>query len=362
MGLAIYRKYRPKVFEEIIGQENVIKVIKEAARLNRFAHAYIFAGPRGTGKTTLARLIAKTANCESVIDGEPCNKCSSCRSIDEGTNLDVIEIDAASNRGIDDIRNLRENVRVAPAFSKFRIFIIDEAHMLTKEASNALLKTLEEPPANIIFILATTEIEKIPATIRSRTQQFYFQRVSLKQIIDKLQKIIEIEGIKIDKEAVELIASSAEGSFRDAESLLDQLYSFKGKEIKLIDVEQILGKVSFDKLSELAGYLIENNLPAVLERISGINDGGYNLSQFTKDLIQYLRRIAVLKFNPQMESLFEKELSYDHLTVMKKQAQLFKEEHLKLLKNLINAYSQMRYSQFPIIPLEISIIESLKQK
>jgi DNA polymerase-3 subunit gamma/tau len=359
--LALYRKYRPSIFDEIIGQETVARVLKEAARQNRFAHAYLFAGPRGTGKTTAARLIAKIANCGSIHDGEPCNDCSSCRSVDDGINLDVIEIDAASNRGIDEIRNLRENVRVAPAAGKFRIFIIDEAHMLTKEAFNALLKTLEEPPSNVIFILATTEIEKIPATIRSRAQQFYFRRVSLKQIVDKLQKIIKAEEIKIDSETLDLIASSAEGSFRDAESLLDQLYSFKGKDILLADVEQTLGKIGFDRLSEFAGHLLRGNLNAVLETLSAINDGGYNLPQFTKDLIQYLRRAAVLKFNPQMEPLFERELSRDHLAMVTSHAKLFSKDHLKQLKNLIAAYGQMRYSQFPIIPLEIAIIESLKK-
>jgi len=365
--LAIYRKYRPTSFEELVGQETIVRILKEEAKNDKLSHAYILAGPRGTGKTTTARIIAKIANCQKRLNdlkfrknGEPCNSCESCKAIDDGKDFDVIEIDAASNRGIDEIRNLKENIRVAPTKGKFRVFIIDEAHMLTKEAFNALLKTLEEPPVNVIIILATTEIEKIPLTIRSRAQQFYFQRVSLNQIIDKLQKIIKAEGIKIDKEALELIASSAEGSFRDAESLLDQLCSFKGKEIKLIDVEQILGKIGFDKLSELVGYLLEKNLSAVLEKISEINNDGYNLSQFTKDLIQYLRRIAVLKFNPQMENLFKKELSHDHLTIMKKHANLFEENHLRLLKNLIEAYSQMRYSQFPIIPLEISIIESLK--
>lgn len=362
MAIAIYRKYRPSTFDEIIGQETVVRVLKEAARQNRFAHAYIFAGPRGTGKTTAARLIAKIANCAAVKNGEPCNNCSSCRSIDDGLNLDVIEIDAASNRGIDEIRNLKENVRVSPAAAKFKVFIIDEAHMLTKEAFNALLKTLEEPPANVIFILATTEIEKIPATIRSRTQQFYFRRVALRQIVDKLQKIIKEEKIKIDPEALDLIASSAEGSFRDAESLLDQLYSFKGNEIKLKDVEQTLGKISFDRLAEFAGFLLAGKLDQVLESLSSINDGGANLSQFNKDLIQYLRRAAVLKFNPPMESLFQNELTRDHLNMLVAHAKIFKETHLELIKNLIAAYGQMRYSQFPIIPLEISIIESLKQK
>ncbi|MCX7597221.1 MAG: AAA family ATPase, partial [Fischerella sp.] len=198
----------------------------------------------------------------------------------------------------DRIRSLKENIKIPPLMSKNKIYIIDEAHMITKEGFNALLKTLEEPPENVVFILATTEIEKIPVTIRSRTQQFYFKKVSLKDIIKKLLKIIENEKIKISKDALELIASSAEGSFRDAESLLDQIYIFKGKEINLEDVENVLGKVGFDKISKFVSFLLNLELEKSLDYLNSINENGYNLNQFTKDLIQYLRRVAVLKYNP----------------------------------------------------------------
>ncbi|MBI5732946.1 DNA polymerase III subunit gamma/tau [Candidatus Jorgensenbacteria bacterium] len=369
MPLAIYRKYRPTTFDDVIGQDLIVHILQEAAKRGSLAHAYLFAGPRGTGKTTSARLIAKVANCKTRstdpkfrTSGEPCNQCDECRAIDDGRSLDVIEIDAASNRGIDEIRNLKESVRLSPTTATHKVFIIDEAHMLTKEAFNALLKTLEEPPSHAIFILATTEIEKIPVTISSRTQQFYFKRVSLHSIVEKLNHIIKTESLLVSHEALDLIAASAEGSFRDAESLLDQLISFSGKNITLHDVESMVGKVGFEKLSKFVGFILESKLEETIESLSSIAEGGYNLVQFTKDVLQYLRRVAVLKFNPKMSKLFENELVADHLKQLIAHSTHFTDHHLKLIKQLINAYSQMRYSQFPIIPLEVALIENLKKQ
>jgi DNA polymerase-3 subunit gamma/tau len=368
-SLAIYRKYRPASFGELVGQEVIVRILREAARQDKLSHAYLFAGPRGTGKTTTARLIAKVANCEKRNkdekfrkEGQPCNECPTCRAIDDGQSFDVIEIDAASNRGIDEIRNLRESVRVSPASGRFKVFIVDEAHMLTKDAWNALLKTLEEPPAYVIIILATTELEKVPATISSRTQKFHFKRATRTEIVNKLKKIISEEKIRIDREALDLVASSAEGSFRDAESLLDQLITFGGdRNITLSEVENMLGKVGFDKLSDFAGMILTGETDKALRTLSEIEDGGFNLVQFTKDLIQYLRRVAVLSTSPEMESAFGNELMDVHLEMLKSHAKLFDEKkHLGLLKALITAFGQMRYSQFPIIPLEVALVESAK--
>ncbi|MEK7574299.1 MAG: DNA polymerase III subunit gamma/tau [Patescibacteria group bacterium] len=311
----------------------------------------------------------QTANCRTRQTdaafaklGEPCNHCAACAEIDRGQALDVVEIDAASNRGIDEIRNLKESVRLSPTSFPKKIFIIDECHMLTKEAFNALLKTLEEPPEHVIFILATTEFEKIPATIVSRTQQFHFKKIPLMRIFDKLKKIAKSEKMEISTGALELIAASAEGSFRDAESLLDQLLSFGYQKIGVDEVEGMVGKVAFSKTASFAESLLIGQIDKTLKELAEIEDDGYNLVQFNKDLIHYLRKVLVLKFEPSLEKAFKDELTPEALERLKSHAQLIKEKHLELLKALIGAYGQMRYSQFPIIPLEVAIIESLKIK
>ena len=374
--LALYRKYRPKTLDDLLGQEPIVEILKNAAKQNRLAHAYLFYGQRGSGKTTTARLIAKLANCitrqsdpEFFKKGEPCNKCQACVEIDKGIALDVIEIDAASNRGIDEIRDLKEGIRLSPTTYKYKVFIIDEVHQLTKEAFNALLKTLEEPPAHAIFILATTEYEKVPSTISSRTQRFNFKKVPLPQIIQKLKNICSAEKIEFDESALELIAASSEGSFRDAESLLDQIASLTmgsasspfGK-ISVESVETALSRTGFSKIAEMAGYLIEAELDKALEYLSKINDEGYNLVQFNKDLIHYFRRILVLKFSPNLEKEFAKIFTDKEMEQIKTHSKKINEEKtIKLIKSLIDAYTQMRYSPFAIVPLEIAIIENLKK-
>ncbi len=365
--LAIYRKYRPATFEDLLGQETIVKILKEEARQDRLSHAYIFSGPRGTGKTTSARLIAKIANCEKRAKdpefkkkGEPCNACPTCLGIDEGKTLDVLEIDGASNRGVDEIRNLKESIRTAPASARFKVYIIDEAHMLTKDAWNALLKTLEEPPAYIIIILATTEIEKVPATIASRAQKFYFKLVPREEIVKKLTKITKEEKVKISDEALDLIADYAEGSFRDSESLLDQMISLGDKSIEVEEIEKAVGKINFDKIDKFTEFLVKGDEASALKFVSEIADGGFSLSQFLRDVIQYLRRILVLRASPPMENVFKKEMMPEHLQKLVAQSKNFKQAHVGLIKVLINAYGEMRYSQFPRIPLEVAIVEGLQ--
>jgi len=393
--LVLYRKYRPKTFNDVLGQDIISETLKNAGRLDRLAHAYLFYGSKGSGKTTTARILAKLANCQKRQSdmkfknlGEPCNECEACVEIDNGRALDVIEIDAASNRGIDEIRNLKENIRVSPAALAKKVYIIDEAHQLTKDAFNALLKTLEEPPTHAILILVTTELEKMPATIVSRTQRFHFHRLPLQTIIEKLKSIATLEKINISDDAIELIAVAGGGSFRDAESLLDQISSLKTQiktdqtlinsdnqknqsrnqsksEIEMNDVEKIIGNVAFKRISELAEFLLTADLAKSLKFLSEINESGYNLVQFNKDLIHYLRRVLALKFSPALEESFSREMTDEELKTIKKHGKLIassaaEQKLINLMKLLIEAHTEMRYSPFVIVPFEIAIIEALK--
>jgi DNA polymerase-3 subunit gamma/tau len=367
MTQALYRKYRPKKLEDVLGQEANIQILKNAASAGRIGQAYIFYGPRGTGKTSTARLLAKLVNCEKRRTdpkfaelGEPCNVCTACREIDAQNSFDVIEIDAASNRGIDEIRNLKENIRTAPASGGSKVYIIDEAHMLTGAAWNALLKTLEEPPKHAVIVLATTEYEKLPPTITSRAQRFIFKKLTKGVIVKKLAAEAKTEKIKIEEPALELIAAIAEGSVRDAESLLDQIASLGGT-IALADVERITGRTGLAKIAEFAALILKKNLLAALAYLSILNEEGGNPVQFTKDLIHYLRKVLSLKLNPELKKIFERELTKDEVEIVQ---ELGKTADIAFLvaieKALIRAYSEMRYSPFAETPLEIALIENLK--
>lgn len=361
--LAIYRKYRPRCLADLVGQEYLVEIFRNAAKKDKLAQAYIFYGPRGTGKTTTARLVAKLANCltaESLIKrGEPCNHCRVCQEVDIGKALDVIEIDAASNRGIDEIRDLKESVRLSPSSYRRKVFIIDEAHMLTKEAFNALLKTLEEPPPHVILVLATTEYEKIPATIASRAQRFHFQKLTIADITKKLKLIVAQEKLQIVDGALELIAVAAEGGLRDAESLLDQVAT-NAKNADLVTVESIIGRIGSRRVIGLCDFLANKDLKGALTYLHQLNNSGANLVDLNKEMLNYLRRVLTLNCDHSMEVILASDLTRDELAKIKLHSQKFSQAQLiSLVKSLIRAYSEMRYSPFPHVPLEVAIIENL---
>lgn len=365
--LALYRKYRPKRFEDVLGQESIVRIIKNAAKTDRLSHAYLFYGARGSGKTTTARLIAKIANCEKRLtdpafkqQGEPCNTCPSCIEIDSGNAMDIIEIDAASTRGIDDIRSLKEGALLSPSSHAYKVFIIDEVHQLSKDAFNALLKILEEPPQHAIFILATTEYEKVPPTIASRAQRFHFKKVPLKEIVDKLKTIVAAEKITFEDEALELIAAGADGSFRDAESLLDQIATME-ETITVESVERILGRVAFSRVSDLVDLIVTKDLASALTNINAIHEDGHNIVQFTKDLIHYYRRVLAIRYSPKLEHDFRQLYTAREVdTILRHSKEIDERSTVNMVKALIAAYTEMRYSPFAIISLEIALIENLK--
>jgi len=290
-----YRKWRPQTLSEVVGQDHVTQTLRHAVDSGRVAHAYLFCGPRGTGKTSTGRILAKTVNCLNPAQGEPCNNCDICRAINEGNALDIIEVDAASNRGIDEIRDLREKVNYAPAVARYKVYIIDEVHMVTKEAFNAFLKTLEEPPPYAIFILATTEPHKVLPTILSRCQRFDFHRLSQSAVISKLDLICEKEDIRIDREALRLIAKVTTGSLRDAENLLEQLLAYYGNPIELHQVQAMLGMSGDLRIRELAKHIIDKDISAGLKTINSVSNDGLDLRQFNRELVDYLRDLLLVK-------------------------------------------------------------------
>lgn len=294
-GQALYRRWRSQNFDEIIAQEHVTRTLQSALRAGRVAHAYLFTGPRGTGKTSTARILAKAVNCLAEPAERPCNRCARCQAVNEGRDLDLIEIDAASNRGIDEIRDLRDKVAFVPNEGRYKVYVVDEVHMLTTEAFNALLKTLEEPPAHVIFVLATTEPQRIPPTILSRCQRFDFRRVPLPDLVGKLQRICQAEGIRAQPAALEAIARRAGGSFRDAESLLDQLAATGDAEITLEQVQELLGGVPAQAVADLADAWIRADLAEGLRLINQLVDAGSDARQLHRELIEYLRGLLLLQ-------------------------------------------------------------------
>ncbi len=322
---ALYRKWRPNEFDEVKGQEHIVTTLKNQIKYERVGHAYLFCGTRGTGKTTIARLLAKSVNCEHPVDGSPCNECPSCKAISEGASMNVIEIDGASNNGVDNIRQINSSVQYSPSTGKYLVYIIDEVHMLRKEAFNALLKTLEEPPSYVIFILATTDVHSVPITILSRCQRYDFKRISIEIITDRLAELLERENIKATREALAYVAKVADGSMRDALSILDQCISFNlGEELTYDKVLDTIGAVDIDIYISLLDAIIHDDVNKAVNIVDDAVWQGKDLSQFMVELIGFIRNVLMLKLNPEFdvdiatekkETLIEfgKELNEDYL-------------------------------------------------
>ena len=351
-------KWRPTGFAEVVAQDHVTQTLINSISNDRIANAYLFTGPRGVGKTTSARILAKALNCKNGPTPEPCDKCSNCKEIAAGRNLDVFEIDGASNRGIDEMRNLKENVRYAPSSSKFKIYIIDEVHMLTTEAFNALLKTLEEPPEHVRFIFATTEPHKIPATILSRCQLFDFKRIPLDEIITQLKTICKHEEIEIDEESLFLIAKKADGSLRDGESLLDQMISFCGKIIKIDDVVDAFRVVSQDLLFESTSIILKSDIQEGLHYIERLINSGYDVVEFLQSLIEHLRNLLYANAVQDNRLL---ETSDNYKEQYTQQSKDFSSDDLlRMIQVVSDTEFEIKRSPNPRVRLEMCMIKLIK--
>lgn len=353
--LVLARKKRPQVFEDVIGQRPITQTLQNAISQNRVAHAFLFTGPRGVGKTSTARILAKALNCEKGPQTDPCNQCSVCKEISAGNSIDVIEIDGASNRGIDEVRELKENVRYTPAKSRYKIFIIDEVHMLTLPAFNALLKTLEEPPPHIVFIFATTEPHKIPATILSRCQRYDFKRIPLTEIVQHLRRIVDDEKIEISQRGLSLIARESEGSMRDAQSLLDRLISYGGDKIRDEEITGVLGLIDQKMLSDTIEAIAERDAGRCLEIVEQIYQFGHDIQHFCHELLQYLRNLILLKVSSHPEPFLE--LPGEEIDALKRQAEKFRFDQLnQLFSLLLKGEEGVAQSTFPRTMLEMTLI------
>ena len=357
--LVLARKWRPKKFSELVGQEHVAKTLVNAVTSGHLAHAYIFSGPRGIGKTSTARILAKLLNCPQVKGAVPCNKCNICLEIAEGNNIDVIEIDGASNRGIDEIRNLRDNVRYTPSQGKYKVYIIDEVHMLTTEAFNALLKTLEEPSEHVKFIFATTEPHKIPLTILSRCQHFSFKRIQTEDLVKHLKHMVKAEKIKVADEALFLIAKSADGSIRDAQSVLDQLISFSpDKEITTRTVDSLLGLVSQDIYFQFAEHILRKDTVKLLILVDKLVNEGRDIGQVANGLVAHFRNLFFISLGEHGEDLID--VSQDTKETLVLQANQFKKGQLwEILEMVSSLERNVRTTRTPRAFLEIAIIKIL---
>ncbi|MBQ9990853.1 MAG: DNA polymerase III subunit gamma/tau [Lachnospiraceae bacterium] len=357
---ALYRKFRPDNFKDVKGQDHIVTTLKNQIEADRLGHAYLFCGTRGTGKTSIAKLFAKAVNCEAPKEGSPCGECPSCRAIVSGASMNVIEIDAASNNGVDNIREIVDEVSYSPAEGKYKVYIIDEVHMLSIGAFNALLKTLEEPPSYVIFILATTEVHKIPITILSRCQRYDFKRISIDTIVGRLQELMEAEHIPVEEKALRFVAKTADGSMRDALSLLDQCIAFHfGQELTYEKTLDVLGAVDTEVFSKLFRLILARDIPGCIHLLEDIIMQGRELTQFVNDLSWYLRNLLLVKTSDNMEEMLD--FSRENLNRLKEEAkETDAETILRYIRIFAGLASQMKYAVQKRILVEVALIKLCK--
>ncbi|MCG0314179.1 MAG: DNA polymerase III subunit gamma/tau, partial [Calditerricola sp.] len=352
---ALYRVWRPQRFADVVGQEHVTRTLQNALRDGRIAHAYLFAGPRGTGKTSTAKILAKAVNCEQGPAPEPCNRCAACEGIAAGSVVDVVEIDAASNRGVDEIRDIREHVKFAPTQVRYKVYIIDEVHMLTTEAFNALLKTLEEPPAHVLFILATTEPHKLPATVVSRCQRFTFRRIGLVDLVKQLRTICAENGVEADERALVRLARAADGGMRDALSLLDQVFSFCSSRITVEDVMAVTGGVDEEAAVRLLSLLIRGDVAGVVEGLDDLIAQGKDPERVTKELLELCRELLLIRVAPDMPEVRERVQGDETLAALAEAVAV--ERLFAIIEELTRAQAEMRWIPHGRILLEMVLVK-----
>ena len=354
---ALYRKFRPTEFGDVKGQDHIITTLQNQIKANRIGHAYLFCGTRGTGKTTVAKIFAKAVNCEHPVDGSPCGECETCRSIAAGTSMNVIEIDAASNNGVDNIREIREEVAYRPTEGRYKVYIIDEVHMLSIGAFNALLKTLEEPPEYVIFILATTEVHKIPITILSRCQHYDFKRISIETITDRMKELMDTEHVDVEDKALRYIAKAADGSMRDALSLLDQCIAFyMGQKLTYDNVLEVLGAVDTDVFSRLLRKVIGRDVAGVLDVVDDLVMQGRELTQLAADFTWYLRNLLLVKTSDNIEDVLD--VSTENMAQLKEEAQMIEPDMLfRYIRIFSELSNQLKYATQKRVMLEVTLIK-----
>ena len=357
---ALYRKFRPGEFGDVKGQDHISQTLQNQIKANRIGHAYLFCGTRGTGKTSVAKIFAKAVNCENPVDGSPCGECAMCKAISAGTSMNVIEIDAASNNGVDNIREIREEVAYRPTEGKYKVYIIDEVHMLSIGAFNALLKTLEEPPEYVIFILATTEVHKIPITIMSRCQRYDFKRISIDTIAARLSDLMVREGIEVEERAIQYVAKAADGSMRDALSLLDQCIAFYiGQKLTYDHVLEVLGAVDTEVFSKLLRQILDKNIVQVLRVLEELVMQGRELAQLATDFTWYLRNLLLVKSSDHMEDVLD--VSTENLMQLKEEAQMIEYDALiRYIRIFSELSNQLKYATQKRVLLEVALIKLCK--